>query len=81
MPDMVIGIVAIVFGYKIISELIGLKRVKLESRASSPPSVRERIIDPPMGSQEDASLLAARAENLTRRLATLEEIIAADRRG
>lgn len=71
----VIAIIAIVLGYKLISEFFaGRKEIKLAKfRAMGSTASHEPY-------QENPSELGARAADLKRRLATLEEIIASERR-
>jgi len=70
----IVAIVAIVFGYKLLSELFaGRKEVKIQRYRNH--GAPEQVVV-----QETPSELQARADDLRRRLATLEEIIASERR-
>ena len=75
MEEVIIAIIAMSLGYKLLSEVLsGIKEVKLQryrSRAATVPTPEP---------VESPSELQARANDLKRRLATLEEIIASEGR-
>ena len=64
---MIVSIVAIVLSYKLLSQIIGKRPA--ESKILKEAPVQENI---------DAAALNARAEDLRKRIRTLEEIIASE---
>lgn len=71
-PEFVITLVGMVLGYKLISQIfLGRREVKLKRYAAMAP--HQAVMDAPPG------VLQARADELRRRVETLEEIIASER--
>ncbi len=72
-PEFVITLVGMVMGYKLISQIfLGRRDVKLK-RFAAMAAHPQPVMDAPPG------VLQARADELKRRLETLEEIIASER--
>ncbi|MDJ0838612.1 MAG: hypothetical protein QNK37_18995 [Acidobacteriota bacterium] len=74
-----VAITAIVLGYKLLSQLI--TRVKAPSEHKSFRMSRKKPVEPPPIPElyDPPEVLLARAEEMQRRIDTLEEIIAAER--
>ncbi len=71
-PEFVITLVGMILGYKLISQIFfGRKEIKLKRYPAMAP--QQAVVDAPPG------VLQGRADELRRRLETLEEIIASER--
>lgn len=74
--EMTVAIIAMVLAYKIMSQVIGAISQK---RAGKTHTGQERKVKEEVVYREDPGELQVRTEELTRRLATLEEILVSER--